>query len=47
VRKIFIDCGANEGQSINSFLKEFPDSKEFEIFSFEATKNKEILSSLT
>ena len=45
-KKIFIDCGANKGQSINAFLREFPDSKEFEIFSFEASKNKEILSSL-
>ena len=46
MRKIFLDCGANRGQSINAFLKEFPNSNEFEIFSFEASKSEEILSSL-
>ena len=46
MRKIFLDCGANRGQSINAFLKEFPNSNEFEIFSFEPSKSEEILSSL-
>ena len=46
MRKIFLDCGANRGQSINAFLKEFPNSNEFEIFSFEPGRSEEILSSL-
>jgi len=41
VRKIFIDCGANRGQSIDLFIKSWPDSKEYEIFSFEANKDFE------
>ena len=35
MRKIFIDGGANVGQSTRSFLKQWPDSKEYEIFMFE------------
>lgn len=34
--KIFIDCGANEGQSIDNFIKKWTDWKEYSIISFEA-----------
>lgn len=35
MKKIFIDCGFNEGQSLDHFLEIVPDSNEFEIFCFE------------
>ena len=35
MRKIFIDGGANKGQSTRAFLKQWPKSKEFEIYMFE------------
>lgn len=35
MRKIFIDGGANNGNSIQLFLDKFPNSEEFEIHSFE------------
>jgi FkbM family methyltransferase len=35
MRKIFLDCGANEGESVARFEKLFPDHREFEIFCFE------------
>lgn len=35
MRKIFIDGGANNGNSITLFLNKFPNAKEYEIFSFE------------
>ena len=35
MKKIFIDCGANNGCSIDLFLKKYPKSNEFEIHSFE------------
>lgn len=35
MRKVFIDGGANKGQSTAKFLKEWPNSNEFEIFMFE------------
>lgn len=35
MRKIFIDCGANNGSSIDLFLEKYPNSNEFEIHSFE------------
>tara|TARA_A100001201_G_C4087399_1_gene200967 strand:+ start:283 stop:903 length:621 start_codon:yes stop_codon:yes gene_type:complete len=35
MRKIFIDGGANKGQSTESFLREWPNSEEFEVFMFE------------
>jgi hypothetical protein len=44
-RKIFLDCGANRGQSILQFVKNYPYSKRYEIYSFECTKNKDILNS--
>jgi FkbM family methyltransferase len=34
-RKIFIDCGANMGQSIDHFNTMYSDSDEYEIYSFE------------
>ena len=44
MRKIFIDAGANRGQSINLFIKKKPDAKEYEIHSFECTKSKHLVS---
>lgn len=35
-KKIFIDCGANQGQSIENFKKYWMDWNEYEIHSFEA-----------
>ena len=34
-KKIFIDLGANNGCSVDLFLKSFPDSRDYEIHSFE------------
>ena len=34
-RKIFIDAGANIGQSVNNFMKYWKDWEEYEIYSFE------------
>ena len=36
MRKIFIDCGANDGCSVRKFKKEVPNANEYEIYSFEA-----------
>ena len=45
MRKIFIDCGANVGQSIDLFINNWEDAKSYEIFSFEANKDfEEILN---
>lgn len=35
MKKIFIDLGANDGCSVNLFLKSFSDSQDYEIHSFE------------
>ena len=35
-KKVFIDCGANIGQSINNFIKKWKDWTEYEILSYEA-----------
>lgn len=35
MKKIFIDLGANDGCSVDLFLKSFPDSRDYEIHSFE------------
>ena len=35
MRKIFIDGGANKGQSTKAFLNQWPNAEEFEIFMFE------------
>lgn len=38
-KKIFIDCGANLGQSIDNFIKHWPDWQDYTILSFEANPN--------
>lgn len=43
MRKVFIDGGANNGQSTKAFLKEWPDSNEFEIFMFEPNSKPPLL----
>ena len=46
MKKVFIDCGANKGQSIDLFINSWDDAKEYEIHSFEANKDfKEKLES--
>ena len=37
-KKVFIDGGANVGQSTDAFLSQWPHSEEFDIFMFEPTK---------
>lgn len=39
MRKIFIDGGANEGQSTDKWIKHISDSKEFEIYMIEPQKS--------
>lgn len=34
-KKVFIDCGANNGSSIELFLSKYPNASKFEIHSFE------------
>jgi FkbM family methyltransferase len=34
-KKVFIDCGANAGQSIDNFIKQWNDWSEYDILSFE------------
>jgi FkbM family methyltransferase len=34
-RKIFLDCGANDGSSVKFFRENFPDHQEYEIYCFE------------
>jgi len=46
VRKIFIDGGANIGQSIIAFCNNFPDASEYEIICFEASQSPKILDPL-
>lgn len=41
MNKIFIDCGANIGQSVRSFIEEWSDWDEYEIHSFEANPSLE------
>ena len=36
MRKVFIDCGANNGSSVRKFKKEIQDANAYEIYSFEA-----------
>lgn len=45
-RKIFIDGGANVGQSARSFLAEWPNSNEYEVFCFEPSRGENIKNSL-
>lgn len=35
-KKVFIDCGANLGQSIDNFINKWTDWKEYDILSYEA-----------
>lgn len=35
-KKVFIDCGANLGQSIDNFIKKWVDWREYDILSYEA-----------
>ena len=44
MRKVFLDGGANVGNSIDLFLSKYPNSTEYEIFSFEC--NPKLLSIL-
>lgn len=39
MRKIFIDCGAHQATSVKNFKNNYPNSQEYEIFSFEGNKN--------
>ena len=41
MRKVFIDCGANKGQSIDLFIDGWENSIDYEIHSFEANKDFE------
>ena len=36
MKKVFIDCGANEGQSIQNFINKWSDWSEYTIHSYEA-----------
>ena len=36
MRKVFLDCGAHKGESIDLFRKVYPNADEYEIYSFEA-----------
>ena len=38
MRKIFLDCGANRGQSVRAWYACNKDAEEYEIYSFEASK---------
>jgi len=39
MRKVFIDGGANVGQSIEAFCNHYPNAEEYEIHSFEASQD--------
>lgn len=51
MRKIFLDCGANEGESIKRFQKLFSNHQEYDIFCFEphgkSTKKFDQLPNIT
>ena len=38
MRKIFLDCGAYNGCSVELFTKMYDDYEEYEVFSFEANR---------
>jgi len=46
MRKVFIDGGANVGQSIIAFCNNFPDASEYEIICFEASHSPMVLNPL-
>jgi len=43
MRKIFIDGGANRGQSTYAFLEQWPEAEEYEIFMFEPNTGKPVV----
>jgi FkbM family methyltransferase len=40
MRKIFLDCGAHDGCSVQMFVDQYKDYKEYEIYSFECDNNR-------
>jgi len=46
MRKVFIDGGANVGQSIEAFCNHYPNAEEYEIHSFEASQSPNVLGPL-
>jgi len=42
MRKIFLDCGANEGESVKRFRHLYPDHNEYEIYCFEPHKKSTV-----
>jgi len=46
MNKIFIDCGANRGQSIELFLKNWDDAADFNIYSFECSTSKKLQTAI-
>lgn len=40
MRKIFLDCGAHNGCSVEMFCSAYPDYSEYEIYSFECDENR-------
>ena len=46
MRNIFLDCGANRGQSIELFLNKFTGSEEYEIYSFECSDSSNLLKAI-
>ena len=43
MRKVFIDGGANRGQSTYAFLEQWPEAKEYEIFMFEPNTGQPVV----
>ena len=39
MRKVFIDCGANDGCSVKHFMEKYSDQDDYEIYSFEGNKS--------
>jgi len=46
MRKVFIDAGANVGQSARAFIKQWPQAHEYKIYCFEASSGQNIRDSL-
>ena len=42
MKKYFLDCGANRGQSFKSFIKAVSDSKDYKFVCFEPSKSKRL-----
>ena len=45
VKKIFIDCGAHMGESLEAFCTLYEDSGEYQAYCFEASDKKEFKDS--